>query len=223
MSGTENEESAQSAPKWNKGDRAAIVAGRKNPLGIRGEVFWIGENKYGPGMRYGLKGDDGETYWCDETHLGSESDAPPAPEPRPEDALPVLKKGSRVEITGGREGLGEKGEVFWVGDSKFGKGMRYGIRDGDNTYWIDEQFVTLLSGPDEGGGGGDGGRPSAGPVATDGAPPPLDDNFADEFSDDIDGGWPSDDDAPLPDPDAAPNVGEPPPDDAPMPDDDLPF
>lgn len=211
------EESAEGAAKWNKGDRAAIVAGRKNPHGIRGEIFWVGDNKYGPGKRYGLKGDDGDTYWCDETHLGAEADAPPPPEPRPEDARPVLKKGSRVEITGGREGVGEKGEVFWVGDSKFGKGMRYGVRDGDATYWVDEQFVTLLEAPAEDGSANAGG----GAVATDGAPPPLDD----DFSDDLDGGanfGGFDDGPPLPDPDAAGAQG-PPPDDAPFPDDDMPF
>src|SRR5690606_23086762 len=101
----------------------------------------------GPGVRYGLRGDDGETYWVDSTNIGSEAEAPPAPEPPPADAKAPLAKGARVTITSGREGVGESGEVFWVGDSKFGKGMRYGVKSADGaTYWADERDVTPIEG-----------------------------------------------------------------------------
>lgn len=129
---------------YAKGDRVAIVRGKKD-VGARGEIFWIGENKYGPGMRYGIRSDDGATYWSDEASIGPEADAPPAPEKPP---LPALAKGTRVEITGGRDGKGLKGEIFWTGENKFGKGMRYGVRDDDGeTHWVDGPYVTAIDEP----------------------------------------------------------------------------
>ncbi|MFK7988160.1 MAG: hypothetical protein AB8I08_19220 [Sandaracinaceae bacterium] len=213
------------APKYEKGDRAAIVAGRKNPIGTRGSVFWIGENKYGPGFRYGFRGDDGETYWVDETHLGSEDDAPPPPDAPP--PKPELEKGTYVVITGGREGVGEKGEVFWSGPNKYGPGFRYGVRgEGDASFWVDGQHVEVTEGSapprQEKPSGG------AGPRMDD-APLPDSNEFADEAPI-YDGGPasaapppdPGFDDAPFPD-DGAPAEGgggfE---DDAPFPDD-VPF
>ena len=91
---------ADDKPAFDKGDRAAIVNGKG--AGTRGEVFWVGENKYGPGMRFGLRGDDGETYWIDETNIGSEDAAPPAPEIPKREAGPALSKGDTVRITAGQ-------------------------------------------------------------------------------------------------------------------------
>jgi hypothetical protein len=134
----------EKAKSHAKGDRVAIVRGKKD-VGARGEIFWIGENKYGPGMRYGIRSDDGATYWTDEASVGPEADAPPAPETPP---LPALAKGTRVEITGGRDGKGEKGEIFWTGENKFGKGMRYGVRGDDGeTHWVDGPLVTAIDEP----------------------------------------------------------------------------
>lgn len=192
--------SKEDQPKYAKGDELAIVDG-KSDIGVRGTIFWSGANKYGPGFRYGLKDEDGETYWVDEANLGTPEGAPaPAPKP-PREAKPALEKGSYVEITGGKEGKGEKGEVFWVGDSKFGKGLRYGIRnDGGTTFWVDEDFVTLLNAPAK--------KPKEAGAAPSNAGNEFSDNFSDnEFSDDFS------DDAPI---------GAPPPDDdAPFDDDDV--
>ena len=170
---------------FDKGDRAAIVRGRKNP---------VGENKYGDGMRYGLRGDDGETYWCDETHLGPEEGAPPPPEGG---SAPVaLAKGARASITKGPS-AGVEGEVFWVGDSRYGPGMRYGIKDdAGETHWADSHQVEELeaaparsaSQPPSSGAR----RPSSGgPPPVDDAPlPDMDDDFAAGADDFYDGDIP---------------------------------
>ncbi len=136
---SEMESNESKASGYDKGDRAAIVSGRSG-VGVRGSVFWIGENKYGPGMRYGLRGDDGATYWVDEADLGPEDQAPPAPEKAKEQG-PTLDKGDTALITGGPH-VGSSGEVFWVGRSKYGDGMRYGIRgEGEDAYWVDSVHV----------------------------------------------------------------------------------
>lgn len=173
-------------PAFEKGDRAAIVAGKKNPIGVRGQVFWIGENKYGDGMRYGLRGDDGETYWCDASHLGPEADAPPPP--ATDAAKPAFAKGARLSITKG-PGAGVEGEVFWVGESRFGPGMRYGIKDdAGETHWADSHQVELLAAPTaKPAGPASGGRRPGGPPA-DEAPLPEADDFAEAegfYDDDI--------------------------------------
>jgi hypothetical protein len=178
-------EENEGAARFEKGDRAAVVSGPKD-VGVRGQVFWVGENKFGPGLRYGLRGDDGETYWVDEANIGPEEGAPPAPEPPPADEGPVLSKGTRVEITGGRQGKGETGEIFWAGESKFGPGMRYGIRgEGDASWWVDGKFVKALEE-----------QPADAPAAS--APPPEDAPLPDpdEFADFADEAPP--DDAPFP-------------------------
>jgi hypothetical protein len=41
-----------------KGSRVVL------PDGGEGSVFWLGESKYGPGLRVGVKGDDGRTHWA---------------------------------------------------------------------------------------------------------------------------------------------------------------
>lgn len=191
--------SEEEQAKLEKGARVAIVSGRRG-VGMRGEIFWIGENKYGPGVRYGVRGDDAETYWVDEADLGPEA---AVPEPPPPEEKPVLDKGQRVVITKGRS-KGVEGEVFWVGESKFGPGMRYGVKgDDDETHWADEQQLEPTDSP----------PPSPAEGASEpsrSGPPPLDD-----------APMPDPDQAPMPDPDAAP--ADPFDDDVPFPGDDLPF
>lgn len=174
----------ENKPAFGKGDRAAIVGGRKN-VGVRGQVFWIGENKYGPGQRYGLRGDDGETYWVTDANIGPEEGAPPAPESNaPKE---TLSKGSRVSITKGPT-AGVEGEIFWVGDSKFGVGMRYGIKDAEGeSYWADHNQVELLEGPAANADGVQA-KPSASPAFDEVPFPDGDDDFAEPasgFEDDI--------------------------------------
>jgi len=141
-----SEEPNKSEPRFDKGERAAIVKGRKG-VGVRGEVFWVGPNKYGEGMRFGLKGDDGLTYWVDEADIGTEAEAPPAPPPPP--AGPILEKGDRAEIVSGKD-AGKQGEVFWVGQSRYSTDMRYGMKDDDGeTYWVDQPIVRKVGGSTE--------------------------------------------------------------------------
>src|SRR5690606_33405463 len=92
--------------KFAKGERVAIVGGKQGQ-GMRGEVFWIGESRYGKGARYGIRGDDAETYWIDEQHVGAETDVPAPALPDPGEPLP---KGTRVTITRG-EAAGTLGEI----------------------------------------------------------------------------------------------------------------
>lgn len=53
----------------------------------------------------------------------------------------VLEKGERVFV----RQLGKpdvRGKVTWVGPSKYGPGMRYGVRaDGGGMHWVDEENV----------------------------------------------------------------------------------
>ena len=68
------------------------------------------------------------------------------------------------------------GEVFWTGESRYGPGMRYGVKDGEETYWVDEENVEVIAAA-EGGAGGGGGTsdaeepPPAGPMPMDDAVP----------------------------------------------------
>lgn len=191
--------SKDDGPRFDKGGRAAIIAGRY-PLGTRGEVFWTGENKYGQGMRYGLKGDDGVTYWLNDEEIGTEDGAPPAPPPPDR---PPLDKGARVRIVGTKD-EGVEGEIFWTGASRYGPGMRYGVKEGEATYWVDEANVKPLDEPGAGGATGaeasDGGAEGGGDEPASGG----------AFQDDVDG------------PDEPPPA-EPMPMDEPAPtDDDLP-
>lgn len=45
-----------------RGQRVTVTKGRKVPLGTTGEVFWVGEGRYG-GYRVGLKDSEGTTHW----------------------------------------------------------------------------------------------------------------------------------------------------------------
>ena len=172
----------------------AIAHGKAN-VGVRGEIFWAGANKYGPGFRYGLKDEHGETYWVDEADLGPVEGAPPPPPPKAAPSGPAkdpIAKGATVEITGGREGVGQSGEIFWTGDSKYGKGMRYGVKTSDGTtYWVDEAFVTqTAAAPARSADASNDfrdGPTSAAPPAFDDEPPLDDDDVrfdADDFGDD---------------------------------------
>lgn len=128
--------------KFEKGARVAIVAGKQGN-GMRGEVFWIGESRYGKGARYGVRGDDGETYWIDEDKLGPEDAVPPPALPE----VAALEKGSRVQIVRG-DHAGQVGEIFWIGESRYGKGPRYGVRGEDGeSYWVDGPGVEALEAP----------------------------------------------------------------------------
>lgn len=67
---------------------------------------------------------------------------PAAKEAPTSDEDRAFEKGARVRIVGGREGVGELGEIFWWGDSKFGDGMRAGVTADDGTkYWVDEEHL----------------------------------------------------------------------------------
>ncbi len=164
---------ADSKPSFDKGDRAAIINGPKD-VGVRGAVFWVGENKYGPGMRYGLRGDDGTTYWVDDNQIGKEEDAPPAPEKRPVVDNPgtgsgpgvTFAKGDSVKIIAGSAGVGSVGDVFWSGASKYGEGMRYGVRVDEDTYWVDgHQVEAAAAGSAAPSGGSRPASDGAGPAA----------------------------------------------------------
>jgi len=192
-----------------KGDRAAIVGGRKNPVGMRGQVFWVGENKFGEGNRYGLKGDDGVTYWVNEPDIGPEEGAPPPPE-MPDVPSETFEKGSRLSIVKGPS-AGTEGEVFWVGESKFGPHMRYGIKDDEGeTHWADAPLVELLSAPS---------APSGGASPSNGDGPPMPDGEVAGVT----GAPPMPDDVPLPEPDDFAAATDDFADDIPFDGDDVPF
>lgn len=192
----------------DKGTRVKIVRGRQGK-GVSGSIFWIGENKYGDGKRFGVRGDDGQTYWVTEEDVDAEDAAPPPPPP----TGPAPEKGDRVRWTqGGASGLGE---IFWVGKSKHGPGMRYGVKcDDEETRWLDQRFVepTDESAPAPSPGPAGGGRPQSAPPASGG--------WDDEEEDDGyigGGGW---------DGSAPPDMGEqPPPPEPPAgwDDEDVPF
>ncbi|MEM1347433.1 MAG: hypothetical protein AAGI01_02685 [Myxococcota bacterium] len=52
-------------------------------------------------------------------------------------------KGVTVKIVGGTDGVGVVGEIFWWGNSKYGEGMRAGVRGPgeEETYWVDEEHL----------------------------------------------------------------------------------
>jgi hypothetical protein len=125
---------------FKKGSRVEIVSG-ENGVGVCGEIFWMGESRYGEGQRFGMRGDDGETYWVDEAEVELTSKAPPAA-----DSGPTFNKGDRVSFrNNGQQGTGT---VFWIGQSRTGPGQRLGIRDddgeGNDAVWIDARFARPL-------------------------------------------------------------------------------
>ena len=98
-------EAKEEAPAYSKGDRVAITGGKQG-VGVRGDVFWIGENKYGPGWRYGVKGDDGETYWLDAEKIGEEKNAPPPPEGSEGGRQPASQRARASPLDGSSQGAG---------------------------------------------------------------------------------------------------------------------
>lgn len=123
-----------------KGERVEITGGRDG-VGQIGEIFWKGPNKFGPGDRYGVRADDGATYWVVEADI-QRSGAPAAV---PADTGETYAKGDRVRVT--QRGVEHVGNVFWLGDSKAG-GQRLGIKPdtGEEAIWIDARFVQRLEG-----------------------------------------------------------------------------
>lgn len=117
--------------EFDKGRTVKIVSGPEG-VGMIGEIFWWGPSKFGEGMRAGIDGLDGEKYWIDEKHLGWPDEEIKAPDEHP------LGKGSKVVVTGG-DHQGESGTIFWWGKSKYGAGMRAGVKtEDDATLWVDE-------------------------------------------------------------------------------------
>ena len=116
-----------------KGDRVKILEG--DGEGQLGEVFWIGSNKWGPGSRLGVRGDDGETYWVSEDSTELTETVAPPPEPGA-----TYQKGDRVAFT--QRGQQGEGTVFWTGQSR-GGGQRLGIRldDAEDAVWLDARFA----------------------------------------------------------------------------------
>ena len=166
-----------------KGDRVKVVGGRKS-MGVTGVIFWIGDNKYGEGQRFGVRGDDGETHWVPEEHCEATQEVMEVPEG------PALEKGDRVQWS--EDDRSFEGSVFWLGPNKFGPGTRVGVKDDDGeTHWFDSRRLTRLDeaiapsphpdgpapegpgfdGPDEGAGFG------GGPASWEEAPP-VDDAWA---------------------------------------------
>ena len=124
-----------------KGDRVKIVAGQGE--GRCGQVFWVGANKWGPGQRLGVRGDDGQTWWVSEADAESSDEPAPVVEPGP-----TFQRGDEVVCTVG--GGQVRGTVFWVGESRRGSGQRLGVRpdDDDEAVWLDARFARLVDGQD---------------------------------------------------------------------------
>lgn len=171
-----------------KGDRVKIIKGQgKDTVG---EVFWTGPNKWGGGERFGVRGDDGDTYWVNSADCEPATGAAPKVEAGRE-----YGKGDRVKFkVRGREGTGS---VFWIGDSRSGPGQRLGINDddGEDAVWLDARFVQPLDNepaPQAGGspsGGGATEPPADFYSVEDGWVPPGDDGppsapIADDYADD---------------------------------------
>ncbi len=59
-----------------------------------------------------------------------------------------MEKGARVTITGGRQGVGQSGTVFWKGPNNWGEGERLGVKGDDGeTYWLSDDSVEAATGP----------------------------------------------------------------------------
>ena len=185
---------------FNKGDRVEIKPGEQG-AGVTGEVFWIGTKKWGDGERLGVRGDDGDTYWIDDTGVEKSTKGPPPPDPSQ-----TFSKGDRVSFKSrGREG---RGRVFWIGESRHGPGQRLGIDDddGEEAVWLDARFARALDPADDSApaaapapaSGGYGGPSYGGSSSNDDdadipwtppldmnampAPPPMDDSWIDSMA-----------------------------------------
>ena len=167
--------------KFQKGARVEIVDGRSG-VGVSGEIFWKGESRYTDGERLGVRGDDGETYWVDDSEVQAATGEAPK-----QDAGPTFDKGDRVSFRDrGRDGTGT---VFWIGQSRQGPGQRLGVRDDDaegedNAVWLDARLCKPSDTPAPEGSE----RParSSGRSTSSGADippaPPMDDSMADSYA-----------------------------------------
>jgi hypothetical protein len=119
-----------------KGARVRIVRGKGKD--VAGTIFWKGPNKWGSGDRFGVQGDDGETYWVASDNVEADDNAAPVPEE------PNLEKGMRVRWKRGQDT--GTGAVFWLGPSKTGSGTRVGVRDDEteDAVWLAGHLVTVL-------------------------------------------------------------------------------
>ncbi|MAC26129.1 MAG: hypothetical protein CMN31_09325 [Sandaracinus sp.] len=112
-----------------KGDRVHVR--RLGKADVTGKIYWVGPSKYGPGLRFGVKADDGSKHWCDEEDVERVDGGP-------KEGPGGLKKGSTVRVTAG-EHEGVEGEVFF-----YSKG-RVGVRDDhEEMYWVNEGEVKVL-------------------------------------------------------------------------------
>lgn len=143
--------------EMKKGDRVVVVRGRK-AQGEEGTIFWFGPDKYGDGMRAGVKIDNGETHFLKSEYLKvigqEEQDAEEerAPVERlDEEGAVQLKKGQRVRWQDG--GQSGEGDLFWVGENKFGPGLRVGLTDEDKQkHWLNDDQVQVIDPDPEGTG-----------------------------------------------------------------------
>lgn len=126
-----------------KGMRVVVTGGQTAPLGLTGTVFWLGENQW-ERMRAGVRGDDGETWWLDPSHLEPSG----APAPTPSMNLCAPEKGDVVRWKT-RDGA-MTGVVFWQGPDKFGDGTRLGVRGNDGeTHWLNAAWVEVVESLDD--------------------------------------------------------------------------
>ncbi len=175
-----------------KGDRVKILEGKG--CDQHGEVFWTGPNKWGAGLRLGVRGDDGETYWVGEADTEPSTERPPAPEP-----AESFEKGDRVAFT--QRGQQGEGTVFWTGQGRTG-GQRLGVRpdDSEDAVWLDARFASRAAPPAPAAPAapaapreppvqdGDGYTEYAPSLGPDDLPPmaPLDDAYVDQMASTID-------------------------------------
>jgi hypothetical protein len=148
----------------DRGMRVKITRGANRLR--EGIVFWVGDGSNGP--RVGLKTDEDETLWANAADVapttaspavvddddededdaaGDEADKfikaatktkPPAKsKAAPALAKGTLEKGVKVRWSKGRHS--GTGTVFWIGQNKFGDGMRAGVKDDETgeTVWAD--------------------------------------------------------------------------------------
>ncbi len=125
------------------GTNVKVVAGKS--AGVRGVVFWQGDNKFGDGKRFGVKDASGTAHWVDQDHVEIDTEAPEAPAVDKQDQTePPHDKGTAVKVVSG-EAEGAEGEIFWIGESKFRGGSRYGIKDEEGqTHWVDHDEVEVV-------------------------------------------------------------------------------
>ncbi|HJL16530.1 MAG TPA: hypothetical protein RMH99_12785 [Sandaracinaceae bacterium LLY-WYZ-13_1] len=111
-----------------KGER--VFVRRLGHADTRGKITWVGPSKYGPGLRYGVRGDDGGMHWVDEEHVERETPNEPS--------AGDLAKGSRVQVVSGPH-AGVEGDVFTIVPTG-----RIGVRDDDEeTYWVEREHLEL--------------------------------------------------------------------------------